>query len=436
MNFTKWLTLRFSDTGMLLFLKILLSLGFFSCLVYQLLKKSQLRPYRNLLVAAYVFRFFVGMLYGILFLRYYGGDDTWYFNRGATEEFEKLKASPLIFFTDFDPIKAFGHPHSFAHNFYVYLNDLEFWLITKPLALYHVFSGGAYSLNVILFNFLTFWGSIWLFESVISNVEKLNKAILALLFFFPPFAFWLSGIRGDTPVFLFVVLTLTQYRLLLQQPFSKKRWSLFLTGVAGMVVFRSPLVLVLVPALIAWVLHAKKGWSHLKSLGITYGLGLCLFFASGLNGGGLPGLVANRQAAFSHLRGNTRMELPALSSSPLSYLKAIPYAIRNVFIGQMPWQSKGLFQLAHALETLLLLALLSIAMIRYKKTLPLLAKHPAALYSLAFAFGLLFFIGLTIPFPGAIIRYKIIASSLIYLALLGCYWQLRKMTHQFSTNMV
>jgi hypothetical protein len=102
----------------------------------------------------------------------------------------------------------------------------------------------------------------------------------------------------------------------------------------------------------------------------------------------------------------------------------------------MPWQSKGLFQLAHALETLLLLALLSIAMIRYKKTLPLLAKHPAALYSLAFAFGLLFFIGLTIPFPGAIIRYKIIASSLIYLALLGCYWQLRKMTHQFSTNMV
>ena len=44
------------------------------------------------------------------------------------------------------------------------LSDLEFWAITKPLALFNLYSRGNYYVNVVFFNLLTFWGQYLVFK--------------------------------------------------------------------------------------------------------------------------------------------------------------------------------------------------------------------------------------------------------------------------------
>ena len=264
--------------SMLFFLKIFLSLAFFAWLIHKMTGHFVNLRWRWMLVIAFIVRCISGMVYGQVFLKYFGGDDTWYFNRGALDENVKLVHHPLMFLKDLDPIQAFSRSGTFVHNFYVYLNDLEFWLITKPLAVYHLFSQGDYALNAIFFNFISIWGSIWLYQLFANKSPKHSNLIFGLIFFFPPFVFWLSGIRGDALVFMFVALSFSQLQNCLDKGFSLKKSSLLVVGFWGVIVFRSPVMLVLLPAMTAWVLQVKNHLPVWKSLGIVYGIGLLIFF--------------------------------------------------------------------------------------------------------------------------------------------------------------
>ena len=105
-----------------------------------------------------------GILYGYIFLVLYKGDDTWYFHNGSLEEKEKLLNHPFQFFADFNPIPAFERNESFAQGWYYYLSDLEFWLLSKPMAIVNLISHGNYYVNLVFFNFIVFWGQLWLFQ--------------------------------------------------------------------------------------------------------------------------------------------------------------------------------------------------------------------------------------------------------------------------------
>src|SRR4029079_19794728 len=103
------------------------------------------------LTGAFCFKVAMGVLYGYVFLHYYGGDDTWMLNRESMAEYNKLIYTPLTFITDFNPVPAFVRNDTFGQGIHYYLADLEFWMITKPLALFNFISRGDYYINSVFF---------------------------------------------------------------------------------------------------------------------------------------------------------------------------------------------------------------------------------------------------------------------------------------------
>src|SRR5688572_5382571 len=85
-------------------------------------KKIALSPFEVTIV--FSCKVLLGCLYGYLFLKYYGGDDTWLLHTGSIQEYHKLMNQPLQWFADFDLTASFRRNTDFAAGWYFLLSDL------------------------------------------------------------------------------------------------------------------------------------------------------------------------------------------------------------------------------------------------------------------------------------------------------------------------
>ena len=365
------------------------------------------------LTAAFALKVILGCLYGYVHLRFYNGDDTWLYNTESITAYHKLKQTPRLFFTDFWPDELTSF-HMFTEFLF---RNLEHEVMIRLLALFNFFSSGNYYINTIFFNFFLFWGHYWLFSFLIRKYPAKRTMLLIGIFFIPPFIFWLSGIRGDGLVFLFLCLVFTQFDKWLTR---KKASHLLFSFLAmmGVFLFRSAIVLVLVPFLSGWFISERFTNKPLLTFGLTY-LFCCLFFfgSSLLHPGfNLPGIVVNKQHDFMNLPGKTRFAMEPLTPDFPSFLKGIPAAVENTFFRPYVWEAKGMLQVVTALETAayLLFIIFMMPFISWQA----FNKDPWLAGALLFSLSIFIFIGLTIPFPGAIIRYKAIPELLLMVCLL------------------
>lgn len=371
------------------------------------------------LTAAFGIKVIFGCLYGYIFLHYYGGDDTWYLNQSSIKEQSRLLRQAALFFDDLNPLLPFQRNETFWAGLRNFFGDLEYMSITKPLALFNFISRGNYYVNIVFFSFLTFWGHYWLFSLLVQLFPHRRKGLLLLIFFYPPIVFWLSGIRGDGLLFLFLSLLLLHFYRWVHE---RRAISLlyWLIGLFGVLVFRNAVGLILVPGLVSWfIVHRgqRKAWPVFL---LVYGMGALLFFGSILLSptNNLPAFVAGRQQAYQGLTANTRYRLDALEPTVGSYVTVLPQALNNTFLRPYAWEAKGALQLISAIDIivcwLLVLGCFAWRDARWKEQL----SQPLILCLLFFSVILYLFIGYTVPFPGAIVRYKIIPELLLYSVLL------------------
>lgn len=377
-------------------------------------RKVSLSPFEITLV--FGFKVVLGCVYGYLFQRFYGGDDTWMLHYGSIQEYRKLIDQPLQFFADLDLTASFRRNEGMAAGWYFLLSDLEYWIITKPLAIFNIFSRGNYYINVVFFNLLTFWGQYLVFKVFAARFPEKRRLLVLLVFLIPPISFWLSGIRPDAWIMVFTGLALYYFHAWLQNN-KLKHFLVFLLGVAGLVIFRSPMLLVLAPGLVAWFIADKTRKPAWIIFLTVYVVSVAAFFASSYLSpdANMLTYVVHRQQEFFQLKGNTVFELNALQPTATSFLQTLPQALANTFLRPFPWEAKGALQWMAALETLAVWLLLVSALARSKnhhwKTSSLLWL------SIFFGLGLYLFIGYTVPFPGAIARYKVIPELLLIIAV-------------------
>jgi len=94
----------------------------------------------------------------------------------------------------------------------------------------------------------------------------------------------------------------------------------------------------------------------------------------------------------------------------------------NTFFRPYAWESKGVLQLISSLEVIAFWLLVLFYFVRGEKKRDLV--QPMFLTFLFFGITLYLFIGYTVPFPGAIVRYKTIGELLMILPFLaGIRWQ-------------
>lgn len=374
---------------------------------------------------AFAVKVLLGIAYGYIFLQYYKGDDTWYFNSLAELEYQKLINNTGQFFRDFNPIPVFERNPTIGEGWYFYLSELELALLTKPFALLHFITGGNYYNNVSFYNFISFWPMLWLYRTYKNAFPDKRMVLYITIFLVPSLLFWLSGIRGDGYLMFFLVLLLVSFNRWMEEGKSKQLIYI-LIGIAGIIVFRSVLLFLLMPALLSWFITVRFRKKIVPVVAIVYGTMALLFFGSTLVSSekNLPGIVSQRQQAFLRLKGNTRYELDSLKPNTSSYLKVLPQAVKNSFLRPYLWEWKGALQGIAALDIIVLFLLLIICFWKNDKPSLQHFSNPLIFYPLAFAITLYIFIGYTIPFPGAIIRYKIPGEWFIILALItGINWQ-------------
>jgi hypothetical protein len=369
--------------------------------------------------AAFGFKVLMACSYGYLFLHFYGGDDTWKFHSAGLHEYQLLVNKPGEFFWEFTPVTAWRNAGGHVWlAFQLYLTDLEYCLVAKTLGIFNIISRGHYYENAVFFSFLTFWGHYWLFRLVAGIFPQKRKVLFLLIFFFPPVVFWLSGIRSDGLIFLFLCLLLLHgYQWIHQH----KKGSLLyvLLGLAGVLIFRDTMLLLLLPALIGWFIVVRYDRPPLAVFGTVYGVAILLFWGSAYFPGGanLPSVIANRQQEFLALKGNTRFQLDVLQPTAKSFLQVLPQAVSNTFLRPFVWEARGMLQVMAALEILLFWALVILGFVRREKNGPAFKGYALLWVLLFFSVSLYIFIGYVTPFPGAIVRYKIIPELFLLILL-------------------
>jgi len=232
--------------------------------------------------------------------------------------------------------------------------------------------------------------------------------------------FWLSGIRGDGLVLFFLALLLLHFRRCL---YEHKKWSVLycLLSIPGIVIFRSQVLLLLLPALLGWLVSVKFNRKPLTVFLWIYGIGGVLFFASAWisPAKNLPNVIVDRQQAFFKLHG-TRFQLDSLQPTATSFARILPQALSHTFVRPAIWEAKGALQLMTAVEIMVCWLLLLVAIIKRDIHVKQTLQKPLILFSLFFSVTLFIFIGYVIPFPGAIVRYKAIPELLLLAVLVIC----------------
>lgn len=391
----------------------------FCWLIYQASKRQPERFSFSEVLTILGVRVLLGFLYGYIFAKYFNGDDTWYFHKGSIEEQAKLLSNPLQFLADFNPYPAFQRNESWSAGWYYYLSDLEFWLLTKPMAIFNLITNGNYYANVVCFNFLLCWGSIWLFRFFNNTYPNRRRLVFFSVFILPVPLFWMTGIRAEGWLLLFIAGALLSFERLTDRiKLGNLLW--FLASIIGILILRSMLLFLLLPTMLCWWIQVKKGWRPWKPLALVFGLGLLVFFGSTLldANANLPNIIIKRQAAFFALNGQTRIPLDTLSNQPQSFLKIFPQAVGNSFVRPFIWEAKGWLQVISSFSTMFLLVLIFAFFIRPRNSYTQLYAQPASFYPAVFAVLLYLFIGYTIPFPGAIIRYKSIGEWFLVVPLI------------------
>lgn len=380
--------------------------------------KDQFGLTNTQIALAFSFKVLMGCLYGYIFLLKYDGDDTWWLNELSLEQQDLLKDDPWWFFAEMNPLLAIDKG---AGSAYFYLSDLEIWLLTKPYAFLNFLSGGNYYINIVFFNIPVFFGQYWLYRMLREKAGAPAVPVFAAVFLVPPVVFWLSGLRADGLLLFSIMLSFRQFDKLLNR-LTLRAALLFLLAVLMIFILRSLLLILLVPAFVSWLMVVKSKRNPVRVFALVYGTCVLIFLGSMLLSPyrNPATIIANRQQAFFELEGNTRFALDTLKPDLLSFLKLMPQAANNTFLRPYPWEAKGPLQYASVLEVALLFFLLVLVVLRPAPAWKSILNNPLILSLIFFAVSLYLITGYIVPFPGAIVRYKIIGELFLIAIMISC----------------
>jgi hypothetical protein len=363
------------------------------------------------------FKIFMGCLYGWVFLHYYNGDDTWNYFNESRDETNLLMHHPLRFFHPFWPSFALQKTGYHGWDALVfYINDFERLFIIKGMAVLNLLSGKNYYTNVVLFEFLIIGGPLLLFKLLAHEFPQRSGMYFLLVFFIPSVIFWCSGIRAEGLLLFFMVLMIYN-----GQAYARKAgiWRLLgvLGGFLGLLLIRYQFLAVFLPAFLAFLISLKKLVMSPRYFNRIYIIALLIFGISLF----LPPArqlsrpIRYAQESFFLLKGNTRYRLDSLKPGPLSVLKILPQAVANSILRPYPWEGKSLLQSVSSVEVIFIITGLFFFMVSPKRKQQI--SHPLYWLFLFYGISQLICIGYTVPFPGAIVRYRSPSFLLLILFL-------------------
>ncbi|MBB1283018.1 hypothetical protein HRH25_01440 [Flavisolibacter sp. BT320] len=374
------------------------------------------------LVIIFLLKVMAGILYGWVGV-YYGElaqmVDTWSYHFESLTEYKILISDPGHFFSSlFHNTYQDGYAKFLAVE-NSWWNDLKGNFFIKLLAIFNLASFGNYYVNVIFYSFLSLFGPIGLYRVMQDFYPGNRLAIILATFMVPSFLYWTSGLHKDGLIFLgMVMMFYPLYFLLKGKPLTLVAVISMLLGFVLVLALRNFMVIPLLPAVLAWIMASKLSWESWKVFGLVYALFFLLFFTGKYIHPRLdfPEEVVVRQEAFQNLGGGSAVEVDRLKPTVGSFLANLPDAFTLSTIRPYPSDVRHLLSLAAAVEiNFLLLVVLACLLFRKQK----IKLQAFTLFCFFFAFSVLLMIGYTVNILGAIVRYRSIVLTLLFIPIVA-----------------
>ena len=373
----------------------------------------------NLLVSLFLVRIIAAIAGYYFSVYYYRQSDSLLFHNFSIQEYNLIFTDLPDYFTNLFTTgydKGYG---GFFDTSQSYWNNLGSNLIIKLLSLFNLVSFKSFLINTLLFNFLVFFAPVALYKVFISLFPDSRKALIICIFLLPSALFFTSIIHKDALIFLSLSMVIYHIFFWLK---NKAQWyRLFIAGLFIMLLvsMRGYVLIVLLPALFAWLLSSLKPVKSFIIFSVLYLLFTMLFFASPyitpkIN---FPESVSNRQAAFLEISGTGKSTIPVKILYPNlnSFLNNTPQALNHSFLRPYLFEGNNPLYLPFALEAMGAATLMLIGIFFRKKNIEV---PPLIYFLLFFSITMLLVIGYTIPIIGAIVRYRSIYFIFLLLPFL------------------
>ncbi len=308
-----------------------------------------------------------------------------------------------------------------------YWNDLKGNFFIKILSIFNIFSFGNYYINVIFYSFISMFGPVAIYRVMNDVFPGKKLQVLIAVFLIPSFLYWTSGLHKEGLLFLgFSLIIFNIYFGLKRKKISLANIIFILLGLTLVVALRNFLIVILAPALIAWLLSQKFNKKPLIVFGICYLAFVIFFFMAGYinTNFDFPKAVVTKQREFVALVGNSSVPMKKLEPTFYSFIKNIPQAISLSMLRPYLSDVTHILSLAAAAETDILLFIVFTFLFWKRKTK--LSPHSLIfIYFSAFlSFSILITIGYVVNNLGAIVRYRSIVLPLLFTPIIcGIDWK-------------
>jgi hypothetical protein len=374
------------------------------------------------LVILFLLKVMAGIFYGWIGL-YYGGLaqmwDTWSFHTLSIQEYHLLFNNPHEYFTNLFKDSYEDGVSKFFETTDSYWSDLKGNVFIKILSVFNILSRGNYFINVIFYSFFTLFGPVVIYRVMTDAFPGKKLAVLFATFLVPSFLYWTSGIHKEG--LIFTGISLIVYAIYFgnkEKKFGFRKIIFLITGLLLILTLRNFIIVLIIPAMVAWLLSnrwPKYGLAIFSSLYLLFGI---LFFtARYINPRfDFPQAVVNKQQEFINLSGNSSIPISQLKPDAISFLKNTPQAITLSAIRPYPSDVKHILSLAAAIEINALLLMFVLFLI-WRKKVP--GSKNLIYFCIFFSISILLAIGFSVNNLGAIVRYRSIILPLLIIPMAG-----------------
>lgn len=364
------------------------------------LRNSRLRP--SVLVTLFWLRVAVACLHNWVAFHYYPGrGDIWAFFEDSIRMKGELIQSPAGFFSRYIA-------GSYGFNFLVSgsaWDQMQYKVVYFLNIIFDFFSFNNFYVNTLIFSFFVFIGNIALFRVFMKIFrDHLPTALLCLLI--PSTLFWTACIYKDGIIYCLTGFLLLYLHSLMTDGIRIKKIIGSLLLLSGIFLLRSDWMFALVPAILLWYLVEKKIMRSRIAITALFGGGILLLYAvDAVTHHSLLQVITEKQHEFQQLEGGSKVFLPLLQADWYHFMTVLPYAILNGFFQPLPGSGGQVIYLAFSVELIILWLIICRGLFRRPGNLNPPDKG-FNLFCLFLSLSGLLLIGYTVPFVGAIVRYR------------------------------
>ena len=372
---------------------------------------------KPLIFGIFLTKVLAGFAYGYIHSAYFGGGDTFLYFKDSAQIANTFFVYPSYYFQSIiglSPAVPLGADVFIYPPAHVFWRDLGTYSLVHIHALPQLLSFGSYNVHIVFVAVIGLIASLNIYKVFSKRLSITPMILIAACFFMPSVAFWTSGLHKDVWVYLglsWILIALCRFSE--YKDFRRTVLSPLLFGFFGIALFRYHLLILLIPAVIAYfwsILTPSK--SPLSRFAIIYSLlalVLCLIQIFGFID--ILEVLSNRQLAFLNEKGASNIEgVVAWTPNIWGFISFLPHAIANAAFRPFYWNCKDFLQVIAAIE-ISFFWLLAIASIFLKRKNA--ASTPISYFILFYAISNLLLIGLLVGNTGTIVRYRSVALGLL-----------------------